>query len=124
MDALHSLGVANPARNFIVASQGPLDEDGIPVVVLAKKTAFTPQEEAALRAHFDHYDELDPIYLPSQVEAGLHNPFADLIASNDPYWFARSYAYNVAPVSDNAPFFFLYTEGATNSRPGGDPGWH
>jgi spermidine synthase len=107
MDALHSLGVANPARNFIVASQGPLDEDGIPVVVLAKKTAFTPQEEAALRAHFDHYDELDPIYLPSQVEAGLHNPFADLIASNDPYWFARSYAYNVAPVSDNAPFFFF-----------------
>jgi spermidine synthase len=107
MDALHSLGVANPARNFIVASQGPLDEDGIPVVVLAKKTAFTPQEEAAVRAHFKQYDELDPIYLPSQAEAGQHNPFADLIASNDPYRFARSYAYNVAPVSDNAPFFFF-----------------
>jgi spermidine synthase len=107
MDALHSLGVANPARNFIVASQGPLDEDGIPVVVLAKKTAFTPQEEAAVRAHFNQYDELDPIYLPSQAEAGQHNPFADLIASNDPYRFARSYAYNVAPVSDNAPFFFF-----------------
>ncbi len=107
MDALQSLGVAHPARNFIVASQGPLDEDGIPVVVLAKKTAFTPQEEAAVRAHFNRYDELDPIYLPSQAEAGLHNPFADLIASNDPYRFARSYAYNVAPVSDNAPFFFF-----------------
>jgi spermidine synthase len=107
MDALHSLGVANPARNFIVASQGPLDEDGIPVVVLAKKTAFTPQEEAAVRAHFNQYDELDPIYLPSQAEAGQHNPFADLIASNAPYRFARSYAYNVAPVSDNAPFFFF-----------------
>ena len=40
MQALHSLGVANPARNFIVASQGPLDEDGIPVVVLAKKNRF------------------------------------------------------------------------------------
>ena len=30
-----------------------------------------------------------------------------LIASNDPYRFARNYAYNVAPVSDNAPFFFF-----------------
>ena len=109
MDALHSLGVANPARNFMVASQGPLNEDGIPVVVLAKKTPFTPEEEAAVQAHFGEYDELSPIYLPSQVAPGLarHNPFGDLIASNNPYRFAQSYAYNVAPVSDNAPFFFF-----------------
>ncbi len=109
MQALHSLGVANPARNFIVASQGALDEDGIPVIVLAKKTAFTAEEESAVQAHFDEYDELDPIYLPSQPAAGQGgpNPFADLIASNDPYRFAQSYAYNVTPVSDNAPFFFF-----------------
>ncbi len=110
MEALHRLGVANPARNFIVASQGALDEDGIPVVVLAKKAAFTPAEEAAVTAHLDRYSELDALYLPSQ--AGLlsqtgQNPFSALIASNDPYAFARSYAYNVTPVSDNAPFFFF-----------------
>ena len=104
MEALHRLGVANPARNFIVASQGELDEDGIPVVVLAKKTPFTPAEETAVITHFDHYSELDPLYLPSQPG---QNPFSDLIASNDPYAFARSYAYNVAPVTDNAPFFFF-----------------
>jgi spermidine synthase len=104
MDALHQLGVANPARNFIVASQGSLDEDGIPVIVLAKKTPFTPQEETAVRAHLDRYSELDSLYLPSEPEK---NPFSDLIASNDPYAFARGYAYNVAPVSDNAPFFFF-----------------
>jgi spermidine synthase len=104
MEALHGLGVANPARNFIVASQGALDEDGIPVVVLAKKTAFTAEEESAVQAHFDDYDELHPLYLPT--EPG-HSPFADLIASNDPYRFAQGYAYNVAPVSDNAPFFFF-----------------
>ena len=109
MEALHSLGVANPARNFIVASQGPLNEDGIPVVVLAKKTAFTTEEEAAVQAHLHEYSELDPLYLPSQPAAvqGGPNPFADLIASNDPYRFAQSYAYNVAPVTDNAPFFFF-----------------
>ncbi len=104
IEALHRLGVANPARNFIVASQGELDADGIPVVVLAKKTPFTPEEEKAVITHFDHYSELDPLYLPSQPG---NNPFSDLIASNDPYTFARGYAYNVAPVTDNAPFFFF-----------------
>ena len=104
MEALHRLGVADPARNFIVASQGLPNEDGIPVVVLAKKTAFTPEEEAAVEAHFLKYPDLHPLYLPSSPQP---NPFGNLIASNDPYAFARSYAYNVAPVDDNAPFFFF-----------------
>jgi spermidine synthase len=104
MEALHRLGVADPARNFIVASQGLPNEDGIPVVVLAKKTAFTPEEEAAVQAHFLKYPDLHPLYLPSSPQP---NPFGNLIASNDPYAFARSYAYNVAPVDDNAPFFFF-----------------
>jgi spermidine synthase len=104
MQALHSLGVADPARNFIVASQGPLDEDGIPVVVLAKKSAFTPEEESAVHAHFKKYAELAALYLPSNP---AKNPFAELIASNDPHQFSQSYSYNVAPVSDNAPFFFF-----------------
>jgi spermidine synthase len=110
IEALHSLGVTNPARNFIVASQGPLNEDGIPVVVLAKKTAFTVAEESAVQDHLDDYDVLHPLYLPSQAEeqlAAAPNPFAALIASNDPYSFAQNYTYNVAPVSDNAPFFFF-----------------
>ena len=104
MEALHRLGVANPARNFIVASEGSLDEDGIPVVVLAKKTPFTPAEEDAVASHCDRYSDLDPLYLPSSPGP---NPFSELIASNDPHAFARNYAYNVSPVSDNAPFFFF-----------------
>src|ERR1700691_3777316 len=104
MEALHRLGVANPARNFIVVSQGSLDEDGIPVVVLAKKTGFTPAELEAVTTHINDYPDLEPLYLPSDPG---ENPFSDLIASNDPYAFARSYAYNVAPVNDNAPFFFF-----------------
>jgi spermidine synthase len=104
MEALHRLGVTNPAGNFIVASQGSLDEDGIPVVVLAKKTPFTSAEEDAVSTHLDNYPQLEPLYLPSDPG---QNPFSDLIASNDPYAFARSYAYNTAPVTDNAPFFFF-----------------
>jgi spermidine synthase len=104
MDALHQLGIANPAHNFIVASQGELNADGIPVVVLAKKTPFTATEETAVTAHFNRYSKLTPLYLPSKPR---QNPFSDLIASNDPYAFAHGYAYNVAPVDDNAPFFFF-----------------
>ena len=104
MEALHRLGVADPARNFIVASQGELNADGIPVVVLAKKTPFTAAEEAQAGDHIARYPQLHALYLPSRPGK---NSFSDLIASNNPYAFARSYAYNVAPVTDNAPFFFF-----------------
>ena len=109
MEALHGLGVANPAGNFIVASQGPLDEDGIPVVVLAKKSAFSSDEVLAVQSHMQKYSELSPLYLPSNLgrEQSAANAFVSLIVSNDPYGFARKYAYNVTPVNDNAPFFFF-----------------
>ncbi|MGH9511090.1 MAG: hypothetical protein ACRD2U_03030 [Terriglobales bacterium] len=104
MEALHSLGVKDPGRNFVVVSEGDLDEDGIPVAVLAKKSAFTPEEERAVQAHLADNPILIAQYLPSKHP---ENPFSRLIASNDPYAFARQYAYNVAPVTDNAPFFFF-----------------
>jgi len=104
MEALHQLGVANPAQNFMVVSEGDLDEDGIPVVVLAKKTPFTPAEEDAVSQHLERNDVLSALYLPSDPG---QNPFSALIARNDPWAFARDYPYNVAPVNDNAPFFFF-----------------
>jgi hypothetical protein len=104
MQALHQLGEQNPARNFIIVSEGDLDEDGIPVVVLAKKSAFTADEEEKVRAHLASNPKLVTLYLPSEP---MDNPFSALIASNDPYAFANAYPYNVAPVNDNAPFFFF-----------------
>jgi hypothetical protein len=44
------------------------------------------------------------LYLPSDRK---DNPFSALIGRNDPYAFARQYPYNVAPVNDDAPFFFF-----------------
>jgi spermidine synthase len=104
MEALHQLGVANPAKNFMVISDGDLDEDGIPVAVLAKKTAFTPAEEDAVEQHLARYDELEALYLPSDPG---ENPFSAMIARNDPWAFASNYPYNVTPVFDDAPFFFF-----------------
>jgi len=104
IEALHRLGVQNPAKNFMVISEGNLDEDGNPVAVLAKKSAFTAEEEAAVRTHLTANPVLDALYLPSSPG---DNPFSALIARNDPYAFAASYPYNVAPVYDDAPFFFF-----------------
>jgi len=125
MEALHQLGVANPAANFIVVSEGALDEDGIPVVVIAKKSAFSAEELEAVDQHLENYDDLKPLYLPNrsagpraavaaadppvahEASDSAPNPFSALIAANDPWSFASSYPYNVSPVSDNAPFFFF-----------------
>ncbi len=104
MEALHQLGIADTRAHFIVISEGALNEDGIPVAVLAKKSAFTEAEEAAVKAHLVSHPALAALHLPS---APQDNPFSALIAANDPRAFASHYAYNVAPVTDNAPFFFF-----------------
>ena len=104
MQALHELGVGNPARNFAVVSEGALDEDGIPVAVLVKKTPFTAEEENVIRTHLRNYPKLALLYLPSDPQP---DPFSSLIAENDPNAFAQHYPYNVSPVRDDAPFFFF-----------------
>jgi hypothetical protein len=104
MEALHRRGVSHPAGNFVVVSEGDLDQDGIPVLVLAKNSAFTFEEQEAVKAHLGLYPALVALYLPSQPQ---QNEFSALIGGNDAHEFARRYAYNVSPVSDNAPFFFF-----------------
>jgi len=104
MEALGRLGVHDAARNFIILSDGPLNEDGRPVIVVAKRSAFTVEEEQQVRLHLEQHPNLATLYLPS---APGSNPFSQLIASRDAAAFARTYPYNVAPVTDDAPFFFF-----------------
>ncbi len=116
--ALHEMGVANPAGNFIVVSEGHLDADGIPVVVLAKRTAFTAEEIGRVREHMAAHPKLFLLYAPSDpASTAVGAPaehysasagsFTQLIQSNDPKLFAARYPYDVSPVTDNAPFFFF-----------------
>jgi len=102
--ALGLSGAADLRRHFIVISDGPLDEDGRPVTVLAKKSAFTPTEEAAVRTHLAANPNLVALYMPSAPAA---NAFSDLITAADPRAFAAAYDYNITAVTDNAPFFFF-----------------
>jgi hypothetical protein len=131
--ALHRIGVANPRAHFVIIADGNLDEDGRPVLVLARKSPFTAAEYALVAAHVsanpnlvwlnppedlpqtDRLDAQDQGSAPpiqSQPAAAQPLPpaaeaFRKLIASNDPQSFARDYKYNVSPVSDSAPFFFF-----------------
>jgi spermidine synthase len=114
MEALNQLGVNDTSRNFIVISQGDLNEDGIPVAVLAKKSAFTPEEEETVRQHLRDYPPLKLLYAPSERGS---NAFAQLIQSNDPEAFSATYSYNVTPVTDNAPFFFFTLKAGRLLRP-------
>ena len=115
MEALHQLGVGDTSRNFIVASNGPLDVDGRPVIVLAKKTPFTEEEQRQLLQYVNELPaqpanpKLTVLYLPMLAgdSSKTHPVFGQLIRSQDPRAFAAGYEYNVAPVSDNAPFFFF-----------------
>src|SRR5580704_6329170 len=66
MEALHELGVMDTTENFIVVSDGPLDTDGRPVVVLAKKSPFTLEEQQAVLDHIQGKNE-DRAYLNLHV---------------------------------------------------------
>ncbi len=115
MEALHQSGVKDTTQNFIVVSDGALNADGRPVLVLAKKSPFTPQEQRAILNHIqgtspdEAHLNLHVLYLPITAEMpGMANAaFAELIHGEDPRAFSKSYAYNVSPVDDNAPFFFF-----------------
>jgi spermidine synthase len=104
MEALRRLGINDSARHFIVVAQGPLLEDGIPVLVLVKKSPFTAEEENVVQAHLQRTPRLHALYLPGVPSA---SPFSALILSRDPLAFANGYEFNVQPVTDNAPFFFF-----------------
>jgi hypothetical protein len=118
MQALHQMGVSDTKDNFIVVSEGDLDEDGIPVLVLAKRSPFTIAEQGQVKKHLQTYPALDLLYCALDRDQILGPPglpeyrpssdsFADLIQLNDPRTFAARYPYDVSPVTDNAPFFFF-----------------
>jgi len=119
MQALHELGESNISGHFMVISEGELDEDGIPVTILAKKNAFTADEEISVQRHLQKYPELKLLYSPSHATP---NAFTELVKSNDPVSFSKQYAYNIAPVTDNAPFFFFTLKPEQFWRSIGEPG--
>jgi spermidine synthase len=115
MEALRQLGIPDTRQNFIVISDGALNVDGRPVLVLAKKSPFTLEEQQAVLNHIHSQTpgesnlNLHVLYMPATAaNPGMAHPaFAELIRSQDARAFSAHYAFNVSPVTDNAPFFFF-----------------
>ncbi|MCU1284237.1 MAG: hypothetical protein JWO13_587 [Acidobacteriales bacterium] len=129
MEALRRMGVTDPRHNFIIVSDGALDQDGRPVAVLAKKSAFTLEEEKSVREHLAGNPNLFALYMPMEehtVKAGSTDPAAFVTAavySTPPTgdnafhrlisWqqssgaYEDAYDYNITPVYDQNPFFFF-----------------
>ena len=152
INALEGMGVQDVRKHFMVIADGPLDEDGRPVIVLAKKTPFTWDEERDVLRHLYDNPDLYPLYTPTlfaSLMAGqpCADPSADTANCPDEPWlwklgqqrrasgeavapferlillresaapsslpfsprreFIRNYPFNIAPVSDDAPFFFF-----------------
>jgi hypothetical protein len=115
--AIRALGGGDLRRNFLIVCDGDLNQDGRPVTVLVKKSAFTPEEEAAVKAHLAKHENLHALYLPSDADlppdsgSALYQSdksiFRHVIQFGNPEEFARNYLFNVAPVYDKSPFFFF-----------------
>ncbi|HLW51221.1 MAG TPA: hypothetical protein VKW06_00120 [Candidatus Angelobacter sp.] len=112
MAALRQLGVSDFRQHFIIVSDGALTDDGRPVLVIAKKSPLTAAEYEAVAQHVRANSNLVWLNPPARYAGAAPLPAAagvyqQLIESADPWGFAHDYAYNVAPVSDNDPFFFF-----------------
>ena len=108
--AMRAMGAGDLKKNFIVVVEGELNQDGRPVLVLAKKSAFTPEEQQAVLQHLAAQPKLRALYLPYGENGPVPEQakaFRQLIESASPERFAASYFFNVSPVYDNSPFFFF-----------------
>ena len=154
IEVLRMMGVRDVRRNFIIAAEGQLNEDGQPVTVLAKKTPFTVEEERAVLSHLRVARSLYLVYLPytfvpadepnAVCEAAVPPDAADCIGADLVHLsdqrravkeaalpfghlinyssnsddvrtgvlstreeFIQSYPFNIAPATDDKPFFFF-----------------
>lgn len=121
LEALHRQGIMETRWHVVVVSDGPLDVDGRPVTVIAKKSPFSWQELYKVMSHVKanpHLRLLYPVSWDDPAPVRSYKPdsmaFHNLMMENDGRRFSSRYPYDVSPVTDNTPFFFftLKTENA------------
>ena len=110
MQALGDLGEHDAARHIIVVRQDAdkLEGWGAQDTVLVYRQPLAEEAVARIRAALAQTG-LQIIYLPGDPAA---NEFGRLLSAADPQTFWRSYRFNVAPVSDDRPFFFYTVQPA------------
>lgn len=105
MVALRSLGETEPARHIIVGREGSradLAAWGTRDTVLISRRPFSAEDIARARQAIAE-GHMTAVYLPDEM---IPNQFTALLHSSDPAAYEQQYPFDIAPVSDNRPFFF------------------
>lgn len=104
MDALDRLGEKQTWRHVMVARQNPenLHGWGSQDTVLISRKPFSGEDVARARQGMAD-SKLEAVYLPGDQPG---NAFAALLRAREADNFYEKYAYDVAPVGDDRPFFF------------------
>ncbi len=76
--------------------------------VLVKKGRFSEAEVARLEA-FAEEAGISVVYLPGRPFDARRSPVARFVASEDRAGFIRSFPRNIAPTTDDRPYFFNFT---------------
>ena len=102
IDALSQLGERDAWRHVIVSRQGDAAGYGALDTVLVARKPFSAEDIARARAAFAAGIQ-QAVYYPG---SDIRNQFRDLLLSPNPADYQRGYTFDIAPVSDNRPFFF------------------
>jgi hypothetical protein len=102
LSAFEELGEPGAAARVIVGRKGSVQGWGAQDTVLIARNAFNSADIdralACLRA-----SGMEAVYYPGSSKA---NPFRELLLSPNPEDYQRAYRFDIAPVTDNRPFFF------------------
>lgn len=122
MQALREgFGVRDPRGYFLLVSDGPLRRFGVTVTTLIGRRPFTDADVSRIRTWVAAHPPLMVQYAPGMQwgngpgkvsPAEPNSAYLRLLQSGDATQFARAYAYDVSPATDDRPFFFYTTRTA------------
>lgn len=104
--ALSSMGVDNPRAHLAIVHKDALDNGRGVSNILVKKTAFTKEEIIFIQKYCD---EMGFHFILSPYTAA-HESFAKMSDPKTIDDYVHNYKTNIAPASDDKPFFFLVTK--------------
>jgi hypothetical protein len=97
--ALRRRGVQRPADHIAVVAQGNIAN------VLVRREPLRPEDVAAL-AEIAATRGFELLWAPGR--SAPPTPFAALLQAPNPAGFAAAYPYDIAPTTDDSPFFFQF----------------
>ncbi|HYV86304.1 MAG TPA: hypothetical protein VFB49_10350 [Patescibacteria group bacterium] len=101
-EVMRRRGVTDPASHLVIVRDRARSDPRTPAMFLYKKSAFTDEEVKALEG-FASWHQFTVLYSPATRPA---NDFTRLAEAERPETVWSAYPTNIAPTTDDSPFFF------------------